>query len=328
MALPGPENPLALPFDQYQRYRLAADIIEKIQGDDGPMAVLEVGGWPPRLHLFLPDNEIKTVDRVDGEAPGYQKADALDLPFKHNEFDAVISLDVLEHIAPDDRPRFLSELCRVSKAVVVLAAPFYSDMVRAADLAVHEFVKSRTGVEQKFLREHVETDLPAIDETVKSLENLGRSVKTLESGRIDRWMLMMTIYYTLDSDPDQRESLPLVMETYNRAFYEMDKAGPSYRHFMVGVTEDRKDALDKVATLSGSSPEAGDGEVAAALELVRSSAIKVKDERMNALTEELVRKEEELTDLKEHVSKLEDFVGKVKSLPGYSLYEKILKPVK
>src|SRR6185436_11019345 len=49
---------LALPFDQYQRYRLVADLLKSVRGKGPPLTVLDVGGRTAVLRDFLPDARI------------------------------------------------------------------------------------------------------------------------------------------------------------------------------------------------------------------------------------------------------------------------------
>ncbi|MFQ5354296.1 MAG: hypothetical protein ACE5DR_05055 [Thermodesulfobacteriota bacterium] len=54
-------NPVKLPFDQYQRYRVIKDAIDAVRTNKGPLKILDVGGSPGTLLDFLPDDDIYTV---------------------------------------------------------------------------------------------------------------------------------------------------------------------------------------------------------------------------------------------------------------------------
>ena len=51
-------------------------------------------------------------------------ANAADIPFKDNWFDAVFSCDVLEHLTPEDANRAIKEICRVSSKYLFLVIDF------------------------------------------------------------------------------------------------------------------------------------------------------------------------------------------------------------
>lgn len=298
-----------------------------LEGDDSPLTILEVGGFPPKIDRFLPDHDITITDRQEGLCPGYVRAEALKLPFDDKSFGAAISLDTLEHVPPETRNDFILELCRVAGSCVVLAAPFASDAVKSADRAVYEFILAHAGYEQEFLKEHVEAELPDLVNTMVFMVDQGLDVQVIPSGRLDRWMLMMTAYYTLDSDPDLVPALPYFMETYNRAFYDFDKAEPAYRHFLIGSYEGLGERWGKLAGLaSGEAAETADTRgLSLVVELARTMALKTKDREREALVTQLVEKDEEIKALREHVSALQDFMDKVKSTPLYNVYEKVVK---
>lgn len=61
------------------------------------------------------------VDRANRRMPGrVSKASVLALPFPDASFDAVVSTDCLEHLAPEDVPAALAEIYRVARRHVVL----------------------------------------------------------------------------------------------------------------------------------------------------------------------------------------------------------------
>lgn len=61
------------------------------------------------------------VDRVNRRMPGrVSEASVLSLPFADASFDAVVSTDCLEHLAPEDVPAALAEIYRVARRHVVL----------------------------------------------------------------------------------------------------------------------------------------------------------------------------------------------------------------
>jgi len=319
-----------LPFDQYQRYRLVAEAVPILEGDGPAFAVLEVGGYPPQLAEFLPGREITVADVIEGEAKGYVRAEGGALPFPDKSFGLVVSLDTLEHVAPEYRAGFIAELCRVASQSVILAAPFASDAVKAADRAVFEFIRAHAGYEQPFLKEHLEIEPPDLVNSLVAMVDLDLDVQVLPSGRLDRWLFMMAAYYTLDADPALKKALPFLMEAYNRAYYDYDKAEPAYRHFLIGAYQGLGARWAKLAGLaSGESIEMEDLDnraVGMTLELARVIALKEKDRERDALTAELAGKDGEIAALKDENAALRDFMDKVKSLPLYSMYEKFIKP--
>jgi hypothetical protein len=162
------------------------------------------------------------------------------------------------------------------------------------------------------------------------MADAGLDVQVIPSGRLDRWMMMMAAYYTLDADPDLKASLPFFMEAYNRAFYAFDKAEPAYRHFLIGAYQGLGKRWDLLAELSsGEAAEKADTRgMELVMELARVTALKRKDRELAGLSSALRAREDEIASLRDHVRELEDFAVKVKSLPLYRFYERFLKPLR
>ncbi len=289
-----------------------------------------MGGFPALVRNFLPDRPITVADAEGGAEKNFCLADGSRLPFADGAFGMVVSLDVLEHVAPEKRADFVAEACRVAANHVVIAAPFASDGVRAADRAIHEYVYELSGAPQRFLAEHVDTEPPDLVNTMAWMLDAGLDVQVLPSGRLDRWMMMMALYYALDADADLRATLPFLMEAYNRSFYEFDKAEPAYRHFLVGAREGLGRRWGKLADLaSGEAREGADTRpLALIVEFGRVLALREKNAEIERLRSELERRDAELAAVRKDARKLEDFMTRTKSLPLYSIYEKFIKPVK
>ena len=97
-------DPLDLEFDRYQRFRAAADLVEEVAGSRR-LEILEVGGFDDRFRWFVPRHDLSSYDGLISRAEG-----GLGLP--DSSCQVVVALDVLEHVAPGDRPFFLAELAR------------------------------------------------------------------------------------------------------------------------------------------------------------------------------------------------------------------------
>ena len=109
-----------MPFDQFQRYKAVEEVIQIIKAESGKkhLKILDVGGYYKNsegqdtfpLKEFLSDDEITVLDIMDCQLPRYVKGDAVHMPFNPNTFDVLVSQDVLEHISPEEREKFLDNL--------------------------------------------------------------------------------------------------------------------------------------------------------------------------------------------------------------------------
>lgn len=89
-----------------------------------PKSVLEIGIGNGNLSEMLKrfGYEVTTCDFDKTLKPDFV-ADIRKLPFKDNQFDAVIANEILEHLPFGDVPKALEELRRVSKKNIILSVP-------------------------------------------------------------------------------------------------------------------------------------------------------------------------------------------------------------
>jgi hypothetical protein len=119
--------------------------------------VLDVGGRPGELAAFLPGSRVTALN-VD--EPADVVASEARLPFSDGAFDAVTSLDVLEHLPRERRRGHLEELVRVARAQVVACCPLGTEAHARAERELAEWYVSTTGNPHRFLQEHLENGLP------------------------------------------------------------------------------------------------------------------------------------------------------------------------
>lgn len=280
---------LRLPFDQYQRYRSAVDVLSDL-GVEGP--ILEVGGAPGFLEDFLPGRDIIVTDITGKHAGRYVMADGSRLPFPDGTFAATVSLDVLEHVPPDRRAPLLAEARRVSSDVVVLCAPFRDAEVELAEGALHAFVKHRFGTVFTTLQEHHDNGLPDLAETVERLGGDGWATASLPSGYLPRWLVIMLVHHELAAVG--MPELPELHAWYNATVSPLDFRSPSYRHVIVAARQrpvaEIEAAVGRLA--AGGNEEAGRAVLGAIASAVLSNRLQtlstdVEKERLRAYVADL-----------------------------------------
>jgi hypothetical protein len=241
---------LRLPFDQYQRYRIVADALEILRGEAGALRILDVGGGEGAILRFLSGDEVTVLDLSDSPGvPGLVKGDATALPFDDESFDYVTSVDVYEHIEPGARERYLSELRRTARRGVLLAAPFDSEMVRAAERVANELHRSLYLAQNVWLGEHAANGLPRLEEAKGFFEERGDSVQVLPNGYIPHWLAMLCLtFYGSKLGGESSDLFDEVNEFYNEFMYELDNAEPSYRHLLVSLRGPAQANLDELAS--------------------------------------------------------------------------------
>jgi SAM-dependent methyltransferase len=138
--------------DTWQRHAIVARLL----GRDATR-VLDAGGVPGRLGAHLRGAEVVTANPTP---PADVVYDGARLPFADGAFDAVTSLDVLEHIPRAERPAHVAEVVRAARARVVLCCPLGTPEHVAAERQVAEWYAELAGERHPFLDEHVAHGLP------------------------------------------------------------------------------------------------------------------------------------------------------------------------
>ncbi|MFT4647502.1 MAG: putative nucleic acid-binding Zn-ribbon protein [Glaciecola sp.] len=222
----------ALPFDQYQRYRLVADLLVKALGARSGR-ILDVGGRTELLGRFLEGHEIFLVDVEISDAKGLILGSGAALPFADNSFDAVCAFDTLEHIPVVLRDAFVAECARVSRGFVFLAGPYDSPEVARSEELLQEFLKQKIGQPHRYLNEHRELGLPDRSRAMEILEQAGGQVGVVGHANLERWLLAMCLEMYMESDPLLQPLARPFYRFYNRLVFPHDHAGPVYRHVVM-----------------------------------------------------------------------------------------------
>ena len=161
---------LARNYDVMVRYLPAARRIR--DADPGRQwSVLDVGSGASGIEPFVREWRPTGVDRFqppEGIQSGsrFCRASATRLPFRDRSWDVVICIDVLEHLAPEDRILAIQEVLRVARRMAILAFPC-GPRARAADDAMfHAY--ARAGKEAPaWLGEHLRQPHPEADAVEK-----------------------------------------------------------------------------------------------------------------------------------------------------------------
>ena len=220
-------------FDQYGRYAVIRDIINRNRKNNEKFRVLDVGGRGNILKKFLPDDDVFYLDPlIDSDDNNFIEGDGCAIPLKDENFDWVTSADVFEHILPEKRNDFLRENVRVAKLGTILVAPFWSKEVEQAEINANENYKILTGGEDHiWLKEHIENGLPkeAVVEDFIKLKKI--QFEKIENNRLFLWEILIGLSFIVSRNYSEKikKEFENFNYFYNSKVFPFDFSNPSYR---------------------------------------------------------------------------------------------------
>jgi hypothetical protein len=244
---------VTLPFDHYQRYGAAAALVAGIGGDN-VKDVLEVGANRQRiLKSFMPGSrfvfsDLEPQEPIDDGDDIFVQADATQLPFEDRQFDAVISLDVMEHIPPHLRAIATQQMARVAQRIVVIGCPLDFEWVHDAEKKANAVWENYFGAPYPWLKEHEEFGLVDPDVVTAALVEAGLHVMRFGQGDVDVWAGMMASHFLKEVVPELAAVVSAADRLYNETVFAGDRGERAYREFFVAVRD-----ADDYARLKASS---------------------------------------------------------------------------
>ncbi len=231
---------LELPFDQFQRYRLAADLLGSVRRPGKAWRILDVGGRTGLLRRFLPEDKVELVDLEPSGERGLVLGDGARLPFADRSFDVVTAFDTLEHVPPQMRDAFVAECRRLARSYVAIVGPYRHPEVDEAERLVQIFLKEKLRVEHRYLEEHRHHGLPERERVESLLAASGASVRSFGHGNLERWLALICLTLYMDYTDELRVVAARFFRFYNRNLYASDHAEPVYRHVVLGAIDGAK----------------------------------------------------------------------------------------
>lgn len=234
-----------IPFDRYQRYCSASEIVEKFRIKNKPLKILEIGSNQHKtLEKFLPNDEIYYLDKevsVKNKKNKYFiKQDALNMEFNDDTFDVVIALDIFEHIDQKSREQFLFQITRVAKIITIIGFPFLSSKNNFSENYLLEYWKSNLNSDYRWLYEHQINKLPKLNLTKNILNKLGLYFLEFSHGDTSLWTALMKGHFYKEFDHDFRNIQKKIDYFYNKNLFNLDgNSKSSYRYFFI-ISKDKK----------------------------------------------------------------------------------------
>ncbi|MGF7049239.1 GT2 family glycosyltransferase/uncharacterized protein YneF (UPF0154 family) [Paenibacillus sp. DS2015] len=245
---------MIVPFDQYQRYKHASELIDAVRESNSTYSILEVGANEHKnLERFLPNDKITYLDIVvpdkfKGDS-AYIQGDATEMPLANEQFDFIISLDVFEHIPQSKRISFLDELRRVSRFGFILAAPFNTEGVSESENRANTYFKTLYGYEYPWLEEHVTNGLPDKDVVSEYFKSKDWNHYNFSHGSLEIWEKMTKLHFLAAGREALYDFRFTIDEYYNNHIYSSDYNGSCYRNFFFVTKPNKSEMIEQVARL-------------------------------------------------------------------------------
>lgn len=177
-------------LNQLIRYEAVARHVEATPGQ----TLLEVGSGSRGIAPYLAERWQLTACDVSFSdygapivaPPGRARrveASVLQMPFADDSFDVVVALDLLEHLAADDRPRALAELRRVAGRRLIVGCPTGAEALRS-DERLGAFYDRIGRPRPAWLDEHLRNGFPETTSLTEHLREHGELLLVANEGLI------------------------------------------------------------------------------------------------------------------------------------------------
>lgn len=217
-----------LPPDLFARNTVIAHIAQ-IVATEAPLKVLDVGGYGGKLSWFFPE-ETKFVildknPKPENEETDYQQGDAQKIPYSDNNFDVVISTDMLEHIEKPFRAPAIRELLRVSKGYVLIGVPCKASLTEKAEKYINDHFKKNTGNDHPFLIEHMEYGLPEEEKMDEILTKENLEYCKVKEGNLMNWYIQQ-LYAGIEGEQKKDDKQLEYYKFYNDNLFDLGNLRP------------------------------------------------------------------------------------------------------
>jgi len=178
-------------LDTFQRYEAAFNLINNFAKENESVSILDIGSNGPGFAYFNIFSNVKQTNldivHFDREIikrfrnVNFVTFNGFDFPFHDGAFDIIICSDTLEHVNPEFRNNFISQVLRISNRFVVFTFPVSTSRIFEKILYIGSFKRI------KFLKEHIENGLPTKDEFYNAVKGSNFIVKR-EKENINRFL--------------------------------------------------------------------------------------------------------------------------------------------
>ena len=170
------------------RYLPVVDIITKNKLSSS--SILEVGSGDYGITTYL-NKKITGLDiEFSGEESKWLKKIKYQggkFPFASGQFDLILTVDSLEHIAPAQRRNHINEIMRVARSGAIFVVPCGQEAAKH-DKRLQAYFYKTNGYYDRFLQEHIANDLPPLAKLIEFInqgaEANSKTIKIIKQKRL------------------------------------------------------------------------------------------------------------------------------------------------
>lgn len=159
-----------LPWDRFLRLHNTAEEIKQRAGKS--LSILDVGGFDGALAMFLAEYDLDVIDPITTGGTGHSIAS--------ESYDVVVSIDALEHVAPNKRQSFSEQLSNAARQHLFINFP--GRQTTKAQQLIFDLT------DNPLVKEHVVWQLPDLDQVRKWVEAAGFQVDTKQHTNLAQWI--------------------------------------------------------------------------------------------------------------------------------------------
>lgn len=159
------------------RYLPIVRELKKAKLEEGK--ILEVGSGSLGITPYLKTD----IDGIDIDFSGPQtkflkkiRGRANNLPFRKNSYDVVISVDVIEHLAKEDREKAVYDQIKVATKLAIIVVPT-GELAHEQDENLNNHWQKVFKSKNQFLEEHVKHGLPTVDQILVWVDKASRKLQ-------------------------------------------------------------------------------------------------------------------------------------------------------
>lgn len=223
-------------YDSYERHKAVELLLGKASCD----LVLDVGGQTGVLARFCTQAPVIALN-VDTSGDVRYAGEVF--PFGSRAFDAVVSLDTLEHLPRKLRMSFVSECIRVAKTFVLIAAPVGTPAHAAYEERIDGLYYRVYGVFNRWLHEHIFYGLPTATDLIEFKRLMEREqlyVKILYAGDFEKqcraleWSLLLSQYIGMPQRLSSWFDLLMSLALWRKLSFSENPYAVANRFYMLG----------------------------------------------------------------------------------------------